>query len=181
MNGQMKKRNFHIFMSSAHVIADLEEFARSGRLGPLSIGLHRNQVSDLLGPPTDWLNKQPVDRSAIWKYGDLELYYDDVDCVYMIHFDWFEVPVGGAALQLSPWLLRRGLPLEDLENALHSADIQYSTTPDKWNSDCVRTVTTAGVSFVVQVKGEAFNLGLCEFGLSAANHSKTLQLPETKQ
>jgi hypothetical protein len=164
-------------MSRAYLIADLEEFARSGQLGPLSIGLKRDKVSALLGSPTDWLNETPVDRSAIWKYGDLELYFDDDEYVYMIHFDLFDVPVGGAALQLSPWVLRRGLPLEDLENALRSATIPFSSSPDKFNPDCVHIVTPAGVSFVVRVEGVANELGLCQFGHSAAKHNKTLQLP----
>jgi len=155
-------------MSHAHIVADLEEFARSGQLGPLSIGLNRGQVSAILGSPTDWQNEKSVDRSAIWKYGDVVLHFDDDNRLYLIHCDWFDVPVGGAALQLSPWVLRRGLPLEDLENALRSATISFSSTPDKWNPDCVRVVTPAGVSFLVCVGGEANELGLCQFGHSAA-------------
>ena len=85
----------------------------------------------------------------------------------MIQFDSFDVPVGGAAIQLSPWVLRCGLPLEDLENALRSATIPFTSTPDKWNPGCIRIVTPAGVSFIVQVEGETFELGLSQFGCSA--------------
>jgi hypothetical protein len=96
------------------------------------------------------------------------LYFDDDDDrLYTIHFDSFDVPVGGASLQVSPWVIRRGLPLQDLEHALRSSGIRFVTAPDRSNPDCVR-VATAGASFLVQVEGDADELGLCEFGRSAA-------------
>lgn len=149
-------------------IADLEEFARSGQFGPLSLGMRRGDVSAFLGPPTDWLDGKPVGRSAIWKYGDVELYFDDEDGLYMIHFDSFDAPVGGASLQLSPWVVRGGLPLQQLEHALSSSGIPFVTAADTSNLDCVRVATPVGVSFLVQVEGDADELGLCQFGLSAA-------------
>jgi len=158
-------------MPRAHLIADLEEFARSGQLGPLAIGLSRNQVFALLGAPADWLKEKPVNESAIWKYGDLELYFEG-DHLHMIHFDSFEVPVAGGVLQLSPWVLCRGLPLEDLEKALRRATIPFTSTPDRWNPGCMRVVTSAGVSFLIQIEGQAHDLGLCQFGRGAGSHAK---------
>jgi hypothetical protein len=155
-------------MSRSSITASLEEFARSGRLGPIALGLTRREVSETLGSPTNWLNGKPVGQSAIWKYGDVEVYFDDEDRVHLIHFDWFKVPAGGPTLQLSPWVIRQGLPLNELEGALRTAGIPFDTHPDKSNPECVTVVTSAGVSFLVQVDGDADELGLCQFSRSAA-------------
>jgi hypothetical protein len=150
------------------ISASLEDFAGSGRLGPLALGLTRGEVADALGPPTDWLNGKPVGRSAIWKYGDAEVFFDDEDRVYLIQFDSFKVPVGGPTLQLLPWVIRHGLPLEELEQALRAAGIPFDTRPDQRNPGCVKVVTSAGAYFLVQVEGDADEMGLCQFGRSAA-------------
>ena len=90
-------------MSRGATTASLEKFARSGQLGPIALGLTRSDITDALGPPTNWLNGTLLDRSALWKYGDAEVYFDDDDRVHLIHFDWFKVPIGGPTLELSPW------------------------------------------------------------------------------
>lgn len=155
-------------MSRTAITASLEEFARSGRLGPIGIGLTRREVSDTLGPPTNWLNGKPIGQSALWKYGDVEVYFGGEDRVHLIHFDWFKIPVGGPTLQLSPWVIRQRLPLEELEGALRAGGIAFDTHPDESNPECVKVVTSAGVSFLVQIHGDADELGLSQFGLCAA-------------
>ncbi len=153
-------------MSRGAITASLEDFARTGRLGPLSVGLNRDEVLKFLGAPTDFLAGKLVDQSAIWKYGDVEVYFAD-DVVSLVHFDRFEVPVGGPTLKIEPWVIRRGLPLDKLEDALRRSSIEFSAACDPSNPKCVKVVTSAGVAFVVQVDGEACELGLSIFGRSA--------------
>ena len=69
------------------VQASLEEFARTGNLGPICLGKSRDEVRAALGPPRSWLASEPVERSPIWKYGDVEFYFNDHDNLYGIHFD----------------------------------------------------------------------------------------------
>jgi hypothetical protein len=129
--------------------------------------MSRGEVRDALGPPTDWLAGKRVERSPLWKYGDVELYFDDAHKLRRIHFDWFEVPTGGPTLELHPWVIRRGLPLPELEAALRAEDIPYDSARDKYNPECVRAVTAARVDFLVQVEGDDDELGLWEFGCPA--------------
>jgi len=142
------------------VTASLQEFARTGQLGPIVLGFTRLEVSEQLGPPTNW-----SDDNNIWKYGDAEIYFED-NQVWLIHFDWFEVPVGSPALKLQPWIVRLGLLLPDLETGFRQVGIEFkSYHPDPWNDDCVKVVTSAGVYFVLCVEGNPDELGLRIFGL----------------
>lgn len=154
-------------MSCEAIAASLEEFARTGRLGLLSIGLTRAEVLSSLGAPTDYAAGKPIEQSDIWKYGDVEVYFAD-EVVWLVHFDWFDVPNGGPTLRIEPWVIRRGLPLNLLEDALHSSSIEFTAGRDPSNPDCVKVVTSAGVAFVVQVEGQVSDLGLLSFGRAAA-------------
>ena len=155
-------------MPHAPHAASLKGFARTGRLGPLALGMSRAEVRDALGPPMSWLAGKRVERSPLWKYGDAELYFDAAEKLEVIHFDWFEVPTGGPTLELHPWVIRRGLPLPQLEAALRAEGIDFGGGRDRWNPECVRVVTAARVDFLVQVEGDADELGLWEFGCPAS-------------
>ena len=154
-------------MSREAITASLEDFARTGQRGPLAVGRTRDEVLKSLGAPSDFSAEKTVQQSTIWKYGDVEGYFAD-DVVWLLHFDWFDVPNGGPTLRIEPWVVRRGLPLNELEDALRRSSIAFSAARDPANPDCVKVVTSAGVAFVVQVDGEVSELGLSIFGRSAA-------------
>ena len=154
-------------MSGEVTTASLEDFAGTGRLGPLVLGRARTDISDALGPPTDWASGKAVGQSAVWKYGDVEVYFGPADDrVWLIHFDWFTVPTGGPTLTIDPWVVRRGLPLADLDAALRAASIGFEQRADAANPGCANVVTAAGVSFIVGVEGGPDELGLLVFGVS---------------
>ena len=118
--------------------AALETFARTGRLGPVALGVARSAVRDALGPPDDGFADGPVEQSAIWKYGDVEAYFGGPApdaAVWLIHFDYFNVPTGGRSLDLDPW-----------------------------NPGCAAVSTPAGVRFIVGV--DVDNPGLQIFSVS---------------
>lgn len=154
-------------MAHAANLASLEVFARTGRLGPLELGCPRNQVLDLLGDPTHISRGLVPECSDVWMYGDAGLYFDE-ERLYLMQFENFEVPIGGSALKLEPWILRRGLRLEALQRALRAASIEFRTEPDPMSPICSRVVTVAGAYFILQTEGDADELGLCVFGRRAA-------------
>ena len=153
-------------MSAPPPHAALEAFARTGRLGPVALGIARSAVRDALGPPDDGFADGPVEQSGIWKYGDVEVYFvgpaPDA-AVWLIHFDYFNVPTGGRSLDLDPWVIRREMPLADLQAALRRAGIPADTRPDPWNPGCAAVSTPAGVRFIVGV--DVDNPGLQIFGV----------------
>ena len=163
-------------MSGGLITASLEDFARTGLLGPLALGRTRLDISNALGPPSDWATGQAVNRSAVWKYGDVEVYFGpDDDRVSLIHFDWFTVPTGGPTLTLQPWVIRVGLPLAELEVALGAAGVGFECQPDAANPGCVKLVTAAAVSFLVGVEGQPDELGLHVFGISESHVQRPTQ------
>jgi hypothetical protein len=147
----------------------LDSFARDGYLGPLEIGVSRQEISDKLGPPPMWSGAS-LETGDIWKYGDLELHFAD-DVIWLIHFDWFDIPTTGGALDLDPWVIRHGMSLAELGDACRKGNIAFSVEPDVRNPDCVKLVTSGGVEFVVDTEGD--EPGLKIFGKSGRRDAST--------
>jgi len=143
------------------------EFARTGTLGPIKLGVSRSQIRAEIGPPTTWYinmagmkNDDDVDASPIWKYDDVELHFDDEEGVWLINFDdgirklW-----RCRALRLDPWVIRMGLPLEDLQNALRNAQISFKTGTYPPEPTCTNILTEGGVQFLVRTTPVEFGSG----------------------
>jgi len=103
----------------------LEEFIRSGQLGPIKIGLSRNEVKTAFGEPNQWHSKSPSWKTAnIWKYGDTEFHFR-ADKLWMIFFDEFDIPNVGDKLELDAWGLSNQVTLSQMESKLKVAEINY--------------------------------------------------------
>jgi hypothetical protein len=123
----------------------------SGVFGPIHIGLPRAQVHEILGDPDDWMvlsrrvakqikvGAKPWVRSGIWKYGDIEFHFwsDDgwADRLMSIYTDTFTIPTGGKAIDLDPWIFRRGLTQQDAERALRAASIEFRRVAHRFEDD----------------------------------------------
>jgi hypothetical protein len=133
----------------------------------------RSDVRAALGDPSDWYIMSIDNRddataatSAIWKYGDAELYFNDLDRVWMIHFDCFDVPKCGTSLILDPWIIRSELPLEALQAGLTNAGITFRSVAH-FDPAYTAVDTEGAVQFVVRTTQDAFEkLGLSVFGRS---------------
>ena len=109
------------------VVVSLHDFLRSGNFGPIYLGMSRGAVLDALGKPDDFsvIESQP-DLPAIFKYGDIEFYFDyDDDNLIYLRADSFDLLNGGNALQFNPWFLRLGTPLREVEEQLTATGIEY--------------------------------------------------------
>lgn len=138
------------------VPTSLEDFARTGQLGPISLGASRAEVARAFGTPTDYhvnLNSggNSLETSAIWKYGDIEFHFDD-DRLWLFHCDVFDVPQGGGGMALYPWVVRRGMGLRELEAALRASGVGYVSAPYKPVLGSLQLTTSGGVRFVVEVE-----------------------------
>src|SRR5687768_9296894 len=108
----------------------LREFLDTGAFGPVKLGMSHVQVEDILGPPestggTSRRFKTPV----IWLYGDIELHFErdngrlgNLNLIYLDHFD---VPSGGQAIDLDPWIIQGGMSLEAMSEKLELAHILH--------------------------------------------------------
>lgn len=117
------------------LILDLKEFLKSGKLGPLSLGIDRTVLKRTLGPP-DAVGGQSRrhPNPQIWKYGDIEFSFDRTSQVLvLIHIDGFSgtdgVPKGAESTRLEPWIIRKALARSTAEQELRAADVDFTTIP----------------------------------------------------
>src|SRR5829696_7212239 len=109
--------------------ASLKDLLSTGQLGPIRLGTARTLIAELLGEPDDYsLNSRSRQRKrlppAVWKYGDIELHFDDTtDQVYLIFLERFTIPSGGSKLQLDPWIIQQSLTVDTLEHTLEQNHI----------------------------------------------------------
>ena len=147
------------------IAVSLLDFVRSGAFGPVTLGQSREQLRELLGPPDAWgpTEKDPR-RALIWKYGTTEFHFPG-PALSLIHSDAFEVPEGGAQVDLDPWILIFGLALPSVEAALADEGITYSRHEDPHNPGAVLLRTEAGVAFLFAELDEGNPPGLSGFSL----------------
>ena len=109
------------------VAVSLHDFLRTGDLGPIHLGMSRGAVLDALGKPDDFsITESQPELPAMFKYGDVEFYFDyDDDNLIYLRADSFDLLNGGHALQFDPWFLRQGTPLREVEEQLTAYGIGY--------------------------------------------------------
>ena len=143
----------------------LLDFVRSGAFGPVTLGQSRERLRELLGPPDAWgPSQQGPAHALIWKYGTTEFHFPG-PALSLIHSDAFEIPQGGARIDLDPWILRFGLALPSVEAALTDEGIAYSRHDDRHNPGAILLRTEAGVAFLFAELDEGTPPGLSGFSL----------------
>ena len=126
--------------------ASLKEFIQTGALGALRPGDTRQKVEEYLGPPREWhINGKTPLTSDIWKYGDVEFYFN-VDALWMIFMDDFETPKGDQTLELDPWIISGQLTSAQFEEHLRASGTTYRKEDFPFTDNGVRLITTAGTT-----------------------------------
>lgn len=71
------------------IAASLLEFAITGNLGPIALGISRSDVYSLLGAPPLWSTSRHVQSAVIWRYQDIEIYFKNnlVEMIFTDHDD----------------------------------------------------------------------------------------------
>jgi hypothetical protein len=131
--------------------------------------MSRAQVQDVLGKPENTGGTSRKRRvPPIWKYGDIELHFDDSGVLVLIHLDHFTVPAGGNALELEPWSICGGMEQAELERAFAAEGIGY-TRQSVPGSEAPCLVTDSGVSLIFnEDEASGWPRGLC--AMSASVH-----------
>lgn len=106
----------------------LRDFVLTGKLGLIELGINREKVKQLLGEPYNWFvekqNPEDWNKSSIWKYGGMELYFDEHDILYMIFTDHWD-HLSDEHVQIDPWIFTPTLQLEVLKKRLEAEQIVY--------------------------------------------------------
>lgn len=136
----------------------LEEFLRTGRFGPVEVGMHELDVEKWLGV-TEWKGGETRKHRhpCIWKYGSIEFHFDhETRCVWLIFTDHFELPlVGGGHFELDPWILAGNLTRADAEAELRAAGIAYQLRRYKGDPEADEIVTAGEVSLIFRERLDA--------------------------
>ncbi len=99
----------------------LRDWISTGDLGPFIIGATKADLLRAVGEP-DQTGSPRRGEDLVSKYGDIDLLFDSsarpfsVSCIEMHAFEG--APSGGSRVHLDPWIVRSGLPLAQMCEAL---------------------------------------------------------------
>lgn len=106
----------------------LKEFLRTGRLGRISLGMHENEVTAIIGKSDSLgVTSRKYPRPSLWVYGDIELIYEyDTRLLTLILINFWEPkPPSGGTIDLDPWIIKGGLQPDELIPLLEQEGITY--------------------------------------------------------
>ena len=107
----------------------LKEFLRTGEFGPIRLGDSLDRVLELLGNSDFEMKQRKRKLPAMIEYGLIEFYFDSESGYVLesIYADHFEQLRGGQTIDLDAWILRGRASKAEIETALQSAKIGYTT------------------------------------------------------
>src|SRR5262245_24975746 len=143
--------------------ASLKDLLMTGQLGSIGLGTPRSLVAELLGPPDDYSvnshnHQQKQLPPTTWKYGDIELHFDDMtDQVYLIFLERFTIPQGGPKLRLDPWIIQPTLTVDTLQHALKQEYIPAEQCRKSYDDpETLRLRVGVGVDFLFTTQQTAY-------------------------
>lgn len=139
----------------------MTEFLKTGRYGPVELGLSSERVGELLGPPDSAGGSSSRHRRPIlWKYGSVEFHFhprqgrdDRLVLIFMEFMENLEVPNGGSHVRLDAGFVRGGLPLEDVEKEFRLADWTFRRTQPPHLPGMTNLVVEGGASLLFDPEG----------------------------
>lgn len=130
------------------VSVSMQEFLRTGELGPVRLGISRRQLRGHLGEPEDWGPTPRAKHNAgIWKYGDIEFHFNG-DTLWLIFADDVEKLHGGRAIDLDPWVLNGEVLVGQVLEELKEAHISCQRIPWMLDDATERFLVGAGVKLL---------------------------------
>ena len=146
------------------IAASMLAFLRTGEFGPIKLGISRAELQDCLGEPKNWGPAKKAKQNAeIWKYGDVEFYFDDSDTLWMIFADHIENLRGGSAIEIDPWIFHGGLLAAAALDSFSAAAIPYERIHETLDDDTERYRVGAGVELIFADETKSM---FCEEGVS---------------
>ena len=126
----------------------LRDWLATGKFGAIQIGDNRDDVAACFGAPKNWSTPAKIPATAaIWKYGDVEFYFND-ETLWMIFADDFEIPIGNAQIELDAWQVARTCTPAAMKRHLDEASIRYRVADFPYADNGVRLISAAGVTMM---------------------------------
>ena len=111
---------------------DILDFIKTGKFGVLKLGDSKQEIINQGFPPEDWLNGETKESSRIWRYGNIELHFDNLNDLSGIFTDYVSHIDCGESISISNWwILRNGKTIPDLLSTikeLNRLNLDYTKT-----------------------------------------------------
>ncbi|PKV51537.1 hypothetical protein ATE84_3622 [Aquimarina sp. MAR_2010_214] len=119
-------------MSQIKVDIDILDFVKTGEFGFLKLGESKEEIISQGFPPEDWLNGETKESSRIWRYGNIELHFDNGNHLSGIFTDYVSDIDCGESISISNWwILPNGKASPDLLSTikeLNYLNLDYTKT-----------------------------------------------------
>ena len=111
---------------------DILDFVKTGKFGFLKLGESKDEIINQGFPPEDWLNGESKESSRIWRYGNIELHFDNGNDLSGIFTDYVSNIDCGESITISNWwILPNGKKTPDLLSTikeLNCLGLNYTKT-----------------------------------------------------
>lgn len=127
------------------ITVSMQEFLRTGEFGPVRLEMSRGQLRGLLGEPAGWGPSPKAKHNAgIWKYGDVEFYFNG-NILSLIFADDIDTLDGGKAINLDPWVFNGKATVRQVLRELEAAHISCQRIDWKFDDTTERFRVGVGV------------------------------------
>ncbi|MCP3926943.1 MAG: hypothetical protein GY714_30665 [Desulfobacterales bacterium] len=118
------------------------EFFQTGNFYRLILGKTKEWVLNNFPDPNYIGIGETLESAAIWRYGNLELHFDQQE-LFLIYSDYIEDLSGGKFLELDPWILGKtgDFSLERIMREFNTLRMDY-TILSKLNYDMIELTIT---------------------------------------
>ncbi len=118
------------------------EFFQTGNFYRLILGKTKEWVLNNFPDPNYIGIGETLESAAIWRYGNLELHFDQQE-LFLIYSDYIEDLSGGKFLELAPWILGKtgDFSLERIMREFNTLRMDY-TILSKLNYDMIELTIT---------------------------------------
>lgn len=142
----------------------LLSFVQTGYLGPVGLNSSREAVESEFGSPPSWDAESQPDSARIWKYGALEIYFDNHQ-VWMIFTDDFHVDLHMGTIAFDASGIHGRMTFDAVKSWLLSHSVAFERTEWQWCDRGVRIETNSGVTFTFCAEEESSLAFLCSLAL----------------
>ena len=146
-------------MKSMNMEVSFTEFVKTGFFGFLRLGMSKEEIEYQKFPPEYWLNGKTKETSVIWRYGNIELYFDEQNKLNRIFTDYVSEIDGGELISITDyWILPNGEIRPTLSLTLeHLNTLKLSFTKTVFEVGYIEIKLSNGVYFLFDPPDEKPN------------------------
>jgi hypothetical protein len=108
---------------------DILHFVSTGNFCNIDFGITKDKLISIGLTPDNWLDERTIETSGLWRFGNIEFYFDDTNRLTSIFSDYVADKLdGGEQIQIiNYWLLkRRKITLQRTIEELLSLKIDFN-------------------------------------------------------